>query len=157
MRARHLLRSVATVCLGAGLMTVAGGAASAFWTGQGTGIGSATTASVQPITVTLVPAASLYPGQPAQAVALRLTNPNPFAVTVTRIAPAAVTVSGGAGCTPENAAVAFATLTGSWTVGANGSTGPTSVPAGVSMGPTAASGCQGASFTASLTVTAATG
>lgn len=156
MRAQRIVTSAAGLLAGSLLLTVFGGAASAFWTGIGSGSGTASTVDVVPITVSLTPQGELYPGQPAQSVVLVLSNPNTRPVVVTRVAPGALTVSGGAACTAGTSAVAFATLDGSWTVPAAGST-TTTLAAGVSMGPTSASGCQGASFSAALAVTAGLG
>ncbi len=156
MSARRVLTSAAGLLVGSVLLTVFGGAASAFWTGIGSGSGTASTVDVVPITVSLTPQGELYPGQPAQAVVLVLSNPNSRPVVVTRVAPGALTVSGGSACTAGSSAVSFLTLDGSWTVPAGGST-TTTLPGGVSMGASSASGCQGASFSAALTVTAGLG
>jgi hypothetical protein len=147
---RLLVVGAATLVVG-----MAGGTASAYWSAGGTGSASATATTVQPLTVTVTPAGTLFPGASLPA-SLSFTNPNPFAVLVTEVTPSAHVVSGGTvDCTPATSAVTFAPLSGSWTVPAGGSLTPADVPAAVSMGAGSHDGCQGATFTVTLDVVAA--
>lgn len=136
----------------------------AFWTGTGTGAGSgATAASAQTVALgPASPAASLYPGGRSD-VALRITNPNSFAVRVGSLSLATSQGTGGfavdpahAGC--DLAALAFATQSNGatgWTVpGKVGSTDGSlavDLPNALAMGPAASNACQGAGFTVYLT------
>lgn len=151
---RRLTRSAVVVAVLALLLTVTAGTASALWSVVGAGAGAATVTGTAPLTVSLTPATPLFPGQPAQPADLVLRNPNRFPVTVTRLTPGAVVVTGGTACTAVTSAVSFSELSGSWTVPAGGVLGPVAVPAAVRMGAASADGCQGASFSAPLTVTA---
>lgn len=135
-------------------LCLVGGSASAFWTVGGAGSGSAAGRTSQPVSVTITPGATLFPGASVSGQ-LAFTNPNPFAVLVTQVLPAAPTVSGGtAGCTAASSAVTFATLNGSWTVPASGSLNPAAVSGAVSMGTSSDNGCQGATFSSTVTITA---
>jgi hypothetical protein len=147
---RLLVVGTATLALG-----MVGGTASAYWSVGGTGSASATATTVLPLTVTVTPAGTLFPGTTLPA-SLSFDNPNPFDVLVTEVVPSAHVVSGGTlACTPATSDVVFATLTGSWTVPAAGTLTPPDVPAAVGMGPSSHDGCQGATFTVTLDVVAA--
>ncbi len=141
--------------LGLGVLTT--GMAYAYWSTTGTGSASATAGSAQPVSVVVaVAGGTLHPAASLSA-APTFANPNPFPVTVTRVTPGAVRVSGGAGCTADTSGVTFSALTGPWTVPArSGSTDGTvtgpAQPGAVTMESTSDTGCQSATFTAALTV-----
>ena len=90
----------------------------------------------------------LLPGAQA-AAAFRVTNPNHFDVIITAVVQDGdITVSGGTGCDATNAHVTFADQTGlEIAVLANAVDQQVEVgPAAVTMGASAANGCQSASF-----------
>ncbi len=158
LRSLHRTVGTATVAVGAaGFLVLSTGTAYAFWTVYGSGTGKADAASALPVTVTVSVDGQLYPGV-KRPVTPTFTNPNPFPVTLTSVTPTDVTVTGATGCTKDNSAVTFKTLTGSWTVpaksgGTNGTFTPTTATAdGVSMGSTSDTACQGGTFTAQFTV-----
>jgi hypothetical protein len=140
----------------AGLLLCAG--AVAYWTAPGSGAAATALANRQPLTLsTGTPTAQLYPGVSAD-VAVTLSNPNTAAVHVASLALEPTQGSGGlgvdaahAGC--ELSALNFTTQTNGssgWTVPAKvGSTEGSlalDLPNAVTMSASAASACQGASF-----------
>jgi hypothetical protein len=140
----------------AGLLLCAG--AVAYWTASGGGSASAALATQQPLTLTPgTPSSQLYPGGSAD-VALTISNPNPYPVGVPALVLDTAQGSGGFGVDSEHSGCGLATL--GFTAQSNGGAGWT-VPAkvggvegslsvdlsgAVSMGLSAASACQGASF-----------
>lgn len=136
---------------------VAGATAFAWWTTSGSATGSATTGTVVSLTTTAAtPSGStLVPGGSAPLV-LTVTNPNPMPVVVTSVqldGTRAVTASGATGaCVLPPLGVAAST---SLTL-APGSTTTVTVPAAVTLGASAASGCQGAAFTIPVTLSGRT-
>lgn len=147
-------KAAAVLVSGMGLALLTGGTAYAVWTTTGSGAGTASATTAQPVSVAATAVGSLYPGAKVP-VTLVFSNPNPFPVTVTSIAPTAATttVTGGldnAACAAASGVV-FATLTGSWTIPAKGSANGTITPApqvadGVEMTNASVNGCQGATF-----------
>jgi hypothetical protein len=126
---------------------LAGGSAWAWWSGAGSAAGSSATGSVLRLTTSAsVPAgATLVPGTSAPLV-LAVTNPNTRPVLVTGVqldASRPVTVTGGAGACVDPPVTVFAVT--STTLAADSTTTIT-VPAAVTLGTTAPSGCQGATF-----------
>jgi hypothetical protein len=102
---------IALITLGA---LVAGGtAAYAYWTTQGTGTGTATTGSVENLTVTQTSQPTdIYPGGPARELEGTIDNPNDSSVEVAGLT-AAVTSTGVTGCDVEDySIVGTATLAG---------------------------------------------
>ncbi len=82
-------------------VVVGAGAAFAYWTSSGTSTGEAaagTTASVTIAQDVTPPITGLYPGGPAQDVAIDITNPNAAAVTLTTVT-TTVTGTSDPGCT----------------------------------------------------------
>ena len=142
--------AVATLLLG-GLGT---GAAFGYFTAGGSGQGTAATADMQPIAVTVgTPLSVLVPGGTAD-VTLALTNPNGFAVTVLGVVADGPTLAdpGHSGCTPTSVQ-----LTGAATLDlslAAGETQTVTLQDAASMGMSAPSACQGATFSIPLTTTA---
>ena len=128
------------------------GAALALWSASGTGFGQAKALTAQSITVTAATAtADLYPGFTAGDVFFTLTNPNPYAVTMTSMTPGTVTSSNPGACPASNVTVAAATGL-SLTVGATATSSTQSVVDVVSMAAAAPDGCQGVTFTVALTL-----
>jgi hypothetical protein len=136
------------------------GVAFAAWTTGGTGHGSAQAKTAVSLTTVGVPAstAGLYPGADAK-VTVRAVNDNDFPVRISGVAygtAAATTVSGALGSCVNgaDAALAFTDQTGlAFDVGAHGAT--TFDVDGIHMGPSSATGCQGATFTIPVTLTGA--
>lgn len=159
---RSIRRSAGTAAVAIGVLSVSvvgTGTAYAFWTVMGSGTGTADATTAAPVTVSIaVAGGQLYPGASLSAKPT-FTNPNPFPVSLRNVTATDITITGATGCTKENSAVTFATLTGPWTVPAktasgNGTFTPDTAAAdAVTMGKTSDSACQGATFTATLTVT----
>jgi hypothetical protein len=162
-------RRIAVALATAGVVSavsVGAGAAYAYWTSQGGGNGSAITTTGASATVHVIavtggtdPSTLLSPGQTAELV-LELSNPNSYPVTIAGIAQDGdVTPSGGSGpgaaCTggsSGNTGVSVPTQAMSVPLASGGAVS-VRVPAGASMSPGSASGCQGASFQIPVTVT----
>lgn len=167
------LRRRVGVVLGVTLLLTGGGVAVASWTASGTGQGSARAASVTGLLVGAgSPVGALYPlpadTTPATgygsgtvgSVAATVTNPNPFPVTITSATVGSVTASpvGGRTCATGNVlptTTAPVPLTPPVTLAANSAPTPMTVPGALYMIPTAEDGCQGATFSVSVTVTGA--
>ncbi len=148
---------LAIVTAAATVGVVAGATAFAWWSTTGAATGSASTGAVVSLTTTAsTPSGTtLLPGGSAPLV-LTVTNPNPMAVVVTSVqldTTRSVTASGATGsCTSPPLSVAAAT---SVTLGP-GATTTVTVPTAVSLGASAASGCQGATFTIPVTLSGRT-
>jgi hypothetical protein len=144
---------LAKLTLGAVLALVLTTSAVAWWTGGGAGSGGADTANVGALTIAaLAPSQSLLPsGSPTGDLQIKVTNPNAFSVHVNQLAlDTTQGVSGFAasGVSVATCALNFATQNSGgtgWTFGAGSTT--VSLPASVTMGTTAASACQGRTFT----------
>jgi hypothetical protein len=152
---RHIRRHRAATSLlvALGLLATAG-AAWAFWKagGSGSGAGSAS----NPMSVSIAPAAAgtaLFPGASADVTAI-VTNPNGFRVRVAALAldtthgQAGFDVDGAhSGC--STAALSYTTQSAGWWVAAHDALTVT-LSGAVSLAPSAASACQGATFTVYL-------
>ena len=119
-------RRLAVVGVGVTAAAVAiGGTAFAFWTSTGSGSGSALVAHAQLVSVAggSNNALSLYPGANAD-IAVQVTNPNPYPVTITGVTagdPANITGSGACAGTATGVTFKWTTKTGlSVNVAANG-------------------------------------
>jgi hypothetical protein len=144
----------------AGIITavVGSGVAYSYWTSKASGTGSAAIGTAQNLTNDASVAASttskLYPGGPASDVVTKVNNPNAFAVTVTAATFGTVSVSGASGtCTTTGLTFSAPTSGLPVTIPANGSATITLAGA-ATMGTTADSGCQNATFTVNLSLTA---
>ncbi len=150
-RAPVLLGLVVALLLG-----LVGGAAWAFFTSTGTGSGTATVGSIQPVTLlaaTGTPSSALQPGAHAD-LTLTVKNPNSYPVSITGLTQnGAPTVSGGTGCTAGNAGVTVPHQTGLNVGVTPGTAVVVHIPNGAAMSTTSASGCQGASFHFPVTIT----
>ena len=150
-------RIAAVLVGGMGLALMTGGTAYAYWTTTGTGTGqaAATTASAisaSPATV----AGGLYPGATGVAGTVTVSNPNPFPVKVTAAGFAAPTATGGSGtCTTTGVTFTPQSLTTPVTVPAKvGATnGTATLNFTAAMDNTSQTGCQGATFTSTVTLT----
>lgn len=148
---RKRSRAAVVVASTAVVAIASSGIAYGFWTTSGSGAGSATagTALVLPVSGTasvsgLYPTASNLPGGTIQ-----VTNPNPFNVTLTSTAFASA-VTTTSGCTGTT--VTFNVAAGAPTSIAKNAF--VSVPFTASMSNAAENQCQGATFTALLSVSA---
>lgn len=135
-----------------GVLLTGGGIAAALWSASGSGSGQAKALSAQALTVTAATgAADLYPGFTAGDVFFTITNPNPYPVTFTSMTAGAITSSNPAGCPATNVTVANATGL-SLAAGTSSTSGTQSIVDVVTMAAAAPDGCQGATFTISLTL-----
>ena len=126
------------------LALLAGTVAFAAWTSSGTGTGTATARSAQALTVNVTPATGLFPTGSVN-VPFTVTNPNPYAVTLSKVALTGVTVN-KPGCTAS--VVSGADLPDTDVIPAGGSTASRNFS--VTMSNAAEDACQGAVFTLTL-------
>jgi hypothetical protein len=139
------------------------GAAVAYWTTMGAGLGSAPTAGVLDISLSAgIPSAELYPGA-ATDVAVTATNPNPFPLRLGSLSLNSAQGTAGFGVDAPHAACGLATLSfaaqsnggAGWTippkVGATNGTLAIDLSGALAMSAGAANACQGASFVVHLT------
>jgi hypothetical protein len=153
MNRRSLQRRLLIAVL-IGLAVGAGGLADAAWTdsGSGTGYSKATTASALVIgDASGSTSADLYPGATGTLYVL-VSNPNPFAVTVTTVVSAGtITSNKGAACNASTG-VSLTDQAGlSQAIGASSST-TLSLSGAVSMSNASDTTCQGATFSIPVTV-----
>ena len=136
----------------------------AYITAGGTGIGTAAAGTLQPLLIlpatTGTSTAPLQPGASGDLI-LKVTNPNPQAVTLLRVFQGgAVSVQGGTGCTsdpgwPATLGNSGVSIPGTATLNVSlpgGSSQVLHVPGAASMNTSSAAGCQGASFNFPVTV-----
>jgi hypothetical protein len=137
-------------------MAALSGGAQAYFHSSGSGAGSATTGTLQPVVlVALVtsdtPASTLVPGGSADLL-LKVNNPNSSSVTLVGVAPKA----GGSvtpslpGCTISG--VALATL-GTLSITLTPGTSTVHISNGATMSTASVSGCQGSTFAIDVTIT----
>lgn len=141
------------------IAVLAGTAAYAVWSTSGTGSGTAGATSSQGLTVSSAASVSgLYPtATNVSGGSITVSNPNPFKVAITTPLTFGVTSVSGNSSTCTASTVSFTAGTPSPTVipAKSGSTnGTATIPYTASMTNAAEDGCQGATFTASLTVNA---
>ena len=145
------------VALLGGLLTLMSGVTLGGWNVSGTGSGYSKALSAQSLTLSDASAstsAQLYPGGTGDLV-VKVTNPNPFAVTITAVSngSGSITSNKGAAC-DASTGVTYTNTTGlSQAVGA-GATVTFSVTGKVAMSNASDTTCQGAIFTIPITVTA---
>ena len=135
-----------TAAIGAG-----GGIALATWTVQGSGTGAGAASVAQSLTLTaFTPTganASLYPGGPAGPVQFQVSNPNPFAVTITGITWGTPVSTSTSNCASSNISLdANAPTTVSISVPANSTTTTGTVNGVLDLAHSAGQGCQGVTF-----------
>ena len=150
-----------------GLLMLGGGVAWASWTHGGTGNASAQATTATALTVSGgTPVGALYPkpasGYPTAAVGSIYTtvaNPNNYPVTITQVTVGTVTITALPGKTCAAGSVVASTvgamtLATPITLAANSSPTAVTFPGAIEMIASAEDGCQGASFTVPITVTA---
>jgi hypothetical protein len=162
--ARRALRRPGRIgALVLGLLMIAAPAL-AYFTMTGTGSGSATTGTLQPLVILSAtagsPSSSLLPGSNADLL-LRVQNPNSGSVNITSVAQAGgVTVVGNAGCTSDPAwpgtlgssGVTIPGATGLSIPVAGGATTAVHVANAAAMNTSSVSACQGATFQIAVTI-----
>lgn len=148
---RSLTTRGAVVLVGAAAATVmATGVSYAVWsvTGSGTGTAGATTA--QALSVSVPTVGGLHPGASLTGT-LTISNPNPFPVGVSALSFTEPTVDAAhPACTTSGVSFSSAaTVQVPARVGSSDGTG--TAPFTVAMSPASSDGCQGATFTATVT------
>lgn len=151
LRTPLIFGSVVALVVGLGA-----GTAYAFFTGVGTGSGTASVGNIQSVTVDLIASGTvtnkLYPGNSGD-LKLKLDNPNSYPVTIVGITGnGTVTGSSGTG-TCSTTGVTVPTSNALSIAVASGSGVFVVIPNGVSMDATSDSGCQGATFQIPVTIT----
>ena len=148
-------RGAVTLVAAAGVTVMLSGVSYAFWTVTGTGEGTAAATSAQPLAVQVSPADGLYPGA-SVAGTVTLTNPNPFAVEVSALSftPPTADAAHGACTTTGVTFSSSVSSTSTITVPARTATasGTLQVPYTAVMTDASSNGCQGATFTTTVTV-----
>lgn len=151
----------------AGLLMLGGGVAWASWTHSGTGAAAAQAATATALNVSSgTPVGTLYPkpvgGYPTSAVGsiyMTVSNPNNYPVTITQATVGTVTTTPLAGRTCAAGSV-VATTPGAMTLTtpvllpANSAPTAVTVPGAIEMLNSAEDGCQAASFSVPVTLTA---
>lgn len=140
------------------LILAAVGAGWAYFTSKGSGEASASVATLQPVTVTALvggdtPSSALLPGGSADVI-LRVNNPNSYPVILVSVTggPAGVTADGGhPDCTVTG--VTFTNKIGLAISIPKSGTTLVRLPNAASMSLASANGCQGATFSISVTIT----
>ena len=156
MRLKRLaiVTAVTVAAVGAG-----SGIAFAVWTVQGSGTGAGAASVASSLTLTAVTptgnAASLYPGGPAGPVDFTVTNPNPFAVTITSVTWGTPLSNNVTACANANISLDPGAPTSvSISIPANGTSPTVVVPGVLDLAHSAPNGCEGQSFTVPVTVSA---
>ena len=150
------ISSTKKIAVGVALFSVGTvGTAAAFWSAAGNGQGQARSLSAVQLTITAATgAADLFPGFTAGDVSFTVSNPNPYPVTFTAYSGATIVSADPTNCPNANVSVAASgSVTPGLVVGANASGVAGSIPDIVSMATTAPDGCQGKTFTVTLTLT----
>lgn len=145
--------------LGTATVAVMGaGVAVAAWTASGSGTGASQALTAVASTVTADTAtASLYPGGPAGAVFFTIDNKNPYNVSFDKITAISVVSDNTTACPASKISVPTVPAGGlaitAVNVPANTTTAVSkSIPGLVSLDASALDGCQGATFTTTLTL-----
>jgi hypothetical protein len=141
-------------------LAAAGAVAYAFQTTNGSAATTASTSGVQPVSVASLVAgdattSSLQPGGTADVV-VRVQNPNAFAVRLENVtANGSVTSSGGTG-TCGASGVSLVAQSGLGITIAAGTSTLVDLPGAATMATTSPTGCQGATFSIPVSLTAQT-
>lgn len=157
MTPRHVVRTAAVGVLVLAGTTLTGGTAYAFWSAGGSGTGRAAATTAQPLATATatVGGALLYPGATGD-LALRVSNPNPFAVTVTAVTGnGAITSDKGTACDAATG-VTLTDRTGLALVVPAGATQSFTLSGAVAMDNSSDTSCQGATFTVPVLLTGQT-
>lgn len=158
---RTLSRRAMTIISVAGALAVGLGAGSAyaFFSGSGTGSGATVAGTVSAVTVeqaTGTVSNQLQPGGTGDLL-ITVDNPNARALTLTSVTQnGSVTSVGGSSCTGATSGVSIPSSSG-LSITIPSGTHTITVPGGVQMSSSSASGCQGASFHVPVLVTAQEG
>lgn len=128
---------------------LAGAVAFAAWTSTGTGSGTAAAGSAKALTINVTAATGLFPTGSVN-VPFTVTNPNSYAVTLSKVSLKTVTVD-KVGCTAS--VVSGADLPDTDVIPAGGTTASRNFS--VTMSNAAEDACQGAVFTLTLQATGA--
>lgn len=156
MRGKRLLISSTGAVIG---IAISASLAAAVWSASGSGSGAGAATVAQGLTVNAVtPAgsgATLYPGGPASAVEFTVTNPNPYAVTITSVTWGTPTSTLTSACASSNISLdSGAPTTGlSLSIPANSTSSTQQIAGVLDLVHSAPSGCQGVAFDIGLTVT----
>jgi hypothetical protein len=134
------------------------GVAYAAWSASGTGSGAGAATVAQSIVVTPeTPSganASIYPGGPAGPVFFNITNPNPYAVTITSLAWGTPYSTVTSSCASSNVTIdAGAPTTASIAIPANSTVSNYEITGVLDLAHSAGNGCQAVAFIAPVTVT----
>lgn len=152
---RRVIRNASASVGMAGALLLGLGAGSAFgyFTASGAGNGSASTATMMPVTGTLgTPTTRLVPGGTAD-VAVMVTNPNPFPVTVvSAVGDSILTVDAAHQSCPADSVTFTTPSVVNEPIPAN-TTQVLSIPGAASMDESTPNECQGATFSIPLTLT----
>jgi hypothetical protein len=136
-------------------VAMAGTIAFAAWTAGGTGNGYSKATTAQNLTTVDVSAsttAQLYPGGTGD-LKLSVTNPNPYAVTVTSVAGSGtITSDKGAACNSATG-VTYTNQTGLTQAVGAGATATFTLTGSVAMSNSSDNSCQGGVFTVPVTLT----
>jgi hypothetical protein len=136
-------------------VAMAGTIAFAAWTAGGTGNGYSKATTAQNLTTVDVSAsttAQLYPGGTGD-LKLSVTNPNPYAVTVTSVAGSGtITSDKGAACNAATG-VTYTNQTGLTQAVGAGATATFTLTGSVAMSNSSDNSCQGGVFTVPVTLT----
>jgi predicted phage tail protein len=149
-------RRILALVIAAVLVSLGAGVAYAYFTSTGSGAGSAGDGTLQTVTIDATagsPSTPLLPGGTGD-VALQVSNPNGFAVTLVAVTGSGtITVdSEHSGCDPS--VVTFTDQTGLSTSIPGDSTGyQVYLDGAASMSTAAANACQGATFSIPVTIT----
>lgn len=150
---KHTKRKLAFGLATAGIVA-AGGIAWAAWSANGSGSGRAQSVTAVSITVTAVSGtADLYPGFTDGDVYFTLTNSNPYPVRFTAMSSGTVTSSDTTACPSANVTIDASASGLALDVAANSTSATLSIADVVNMAASAPDGCQGKSFTITLTLT----
>jgi len=140
-----------------GAIVATAGAALAVWTvtGSGQAEGGATVAQ----SLVIIPVApsnfTLYPGGPAGVVEYEISNPNPFAITVTTITYGTPISTNTTSCPSSNVSVdASAPTSFSTPIPANAVNDAFGIPGVLDLSHSAPNGCQGVAFLVPIQITA---
>jgi hypothetical protein len=148
--------AAASIAVGAGFVGI--NAAAAYFTSSGQGIGSATAGTQQAVTVaaTGTPTTKLIPNNGTADLALVVTNPNSYPVTITGVSQGvgAIGATGGIGtCTTTGVTIPTQTGLAVSVTAVNGASQTVHIANGAKMDTTSDSGCQNAKFTIPVSLT----
>lgn len=158
-RRRRGLNGVVVVLLILMGVAVPGGIAYAWYSGSGSGHGTVTATTLQPVLVsndTAEATTDLLPGHTGD-VTFKVDNPNAVAVTLVSVVRSDAITSDTAGCPGTDTDLVFSDQTSlAVTVAANAVDQVVSLPGTISMAVDAPNACQGANIAVPITITVRT-